>query len=321
MGSIVAVAVLGSSLIGLAPADARKKHKQPRSPPVITVSASQSTSTEDELVTVTATCPAGLLAVGGGFLAPPIFAPLNEGGGADDYNLVYESRRSGDSTWQVSAARFDTAGPGPDLPVTASVDCRSAKLGIKKRAKGRAAVAKKKTKKKLRITEVSASSATPPTTFSQATATSRCPGRMRALGGGFSSAPRPMIADLAEQLVSADYRSSPTTWTAAITNIGTAGRTVTSYAYCAARLKIVESSVDTILPRVGQPTADSGSATTPPCPKRTALLGGGFSNSPATVTGGIAILTASNPANGDWQVGAWNYGIGQGTIGSRAYCA
>src|SRR3954452_20939354 len=129
---VVAVLVL-PLLFGVASAEAKKKHKKPKSPPVTVVSASKSTSSDSEQVSVTASCPAGLIAVGGGFLSPAAF----DSGSPTDLNLVYESRRISDTSWQVSAVREASGGPGPDLPLTASADCRSRALPAKKSGKRR----------------------------------------------------------------------------------------------------------------------------------------------------------------------------------------
>jgi hypothetical protein len=266
---------------------------------------------------VTATCPAGLLAVGGGFLSPPVLA----GGAPTDLNLVYESRRSGDAAWQVSAVREDTSGAGPDLAVTASVDCRSAKLVAKKPAGKKATVAKKKKRKKLTISEVSGSSTAAGSTGTQATAAATCPPNTQALGGGFSSSPTPNLSGpLSYPFFWADYRNSPTSWTAAFTNVGSVARTVTSYAYCAAGLKIAETSASAALPG-STTTASTATAASLPCPGGKALLGGGFNNTPASASSAVAILTASAPAVGSWQVGALNFTMTPGTLGAFGYCA
>ncbi len=124
------VVILVPVLLGAASAEAKKKHKKPKSPPVSTVSATKTTSADNQQLTVTATCPSGLIAVGGGFLSPPVL----DAGTPTDLNLVYESRRVGEGAWQVSSVREDEGSTGPDLSLTAIVDCRSTKLTAKKRA-------------------------------------------------------------------------------------------------------------------------------------------------------------------------------------------
>jgi hypothetical protein len=314
---IVVAVLLVPLLLGVGTAEAKKKHKKPKSPPVTVVSASKPTSADGGTVTVTATCPSGLLAVGGGFLTPAVFAS----GAPTDINVVYESRRSGDAAWQVSAAREDTAGSGPDLPVTANVDCRSAKLAAKKPAGKKASAAKKRRRKKLTVTEVSASATSAASSGSVATTSATCPPKMQALGGGFSSSPTPNLSGpLTYPFFWANYRNSPTSWTAAFTNVGPVARTVTGYAYCAAGLKIAE--LNTTSPLAGSSsTASTATAITPLCPGSKALLGGGFNNTPAAASSAVAILTGSEPVNGSWHVSGFNFSPTPGTIGSSSYCA
>jgi hypothetical protein len=305
-------------LLGVATANAKKKHKKPKSPPVTAVSAPRSTSGDNQQATATATCPSGLIAVGGGFQSPPVL----DAGAPTDLNLVYESRRAGDGAWQVSAVREDEGSPGPDLPVTAIVDCRSTKLAAKKPAGHKATTSKKKKKKKLRIIEATASAVAAGEDGAQASAPATCPGKTKALGGGFSSAPTPISLSpgSAFPYIWSNYRTTPTTWFAALSNVGSVTRTLTTYAYCATGLKVAETSAGVPLPASG-PTVASAAATSPPCPKGKALLGGGFNNTPATPNGAIALLTGSNPANGSWQLGTLNLFNVPGTISSYAYCA
>jgi hypothetical protein len=319
-GRIGLVAILVPVLIGAASAEAKKKHKKPKSPPVTVVSASKSTSADNQQVTVTASCPSGLISVGGGFLSPPLLVA----GAPTDLNVVYESRRAGDSAWQVSAVREDSDANGPDLGIVASVDCRTAKLAAKKPAGKKATVAnkmKKKKQKTLRITEVSASGASAPTSGAQAEATASCPPGTQALGGGFSSSPAPdLSAHASFPYFWADYRTSPTSWRAAYSNIGTIARTVTTYADCAAGLNISETNGSATLPASGT-TVSGATALTPPCPTGKALLGGGFNDTPASMTSALALLKGSSADNGSWGVAALNGAAVGGTLGSFGYCA
>jgi hypothetical protein len=303
-------------LLGVASADAKKK--KPKSPPVTAVSAARSTSGDNQQVTAEATCPSGLIAVGGGFQSPPVL----DAGAPTDLNLVYESRRAGDNAWQVSGVREDEGSPGPDLPLTAIVDCRSTKLAAKKPAGKEATAAKKKKKKKLRIIEATASAVAAGEDAAQASAPATCPGKTKVLGGGFSSAPTPssLSPGSAFPYVWSNYRTTPTTWFAALSNVGSVTRTLTTYAYCATGLKVAETTAAVPLPASGQ-TVASAAATSPPCPKGKALLGGGFNNTPATLNGGLVLLTGSNPANGSWQLGTLNLFNVPGTISTYAYCA
>jgi hypothetical protein len=163
-------------LLGVATADAKKKHKKPKSPPVTVVSAAKSTSADGELATVVATCPAGKIAVGGGFESPLVIS----GTALTDLYIVYESRRVGDNAWQVSGGREHSGGTAPSIPLTAIADCRSTTLSAKKPKK--ASAAKKKKRKVLRVTEVS-STGTPAATAQESTASATCPAGTQAIGG------------------------------------------------------------------------------------------------------------------------------------------
>jgi hypothetical protein len=315
-GGIVVAVVLALSLSVVAPAAAKKQNKKPKSPPVTVVSKTQSTTSDNQQLTITASCPAGLLAVGGGFEAPIALA-----GSPTDVNVVYESRRSGGGAWQVSVVREDSGSPGNAVPVTAYVDCRSAKLAVKKPAKK--ASAAKKRKKKLRITEVSGSATGAANAGSQVTANASCPTGTRALGGGFSSSPAPNLGSgsVSYPIFWASYRTSSSDWFSGMTEAGSVAATVTSYAYCAKALKISESSGTATLPASGGTTIGSATATTPSCPKRLSQLGGGFNDTPATVGSAIAIQEASKPVGRSWQFSASNLNSISGSLTSHGYCA
>lgn len=252
--------------------------------------------------------------MGGGADAPAVFTS-----GVSDANLVYESRRSAENAWQVSALRL---GHGPDLSFIASVNCRSRKLAVIKKGRKHAVEAKRKKRRKLTVTEVSASSTSAAAPAAQATATADCPAGKQALGGGFSSSPVSPVTDPEfDPFIWADYRNSPGSWRAALTTGSITAHTLTSYAYCAAGLKVVETSSDAALPAFG-PVIQITTASAPPCPAGKAMLGGGFSNPPATVSSGIAFLTNfSSLIGGAWRVSAFNFNVVAGTLDSRGYCA
>ena len=308
------LAIAGALLIPPGAADAKKK-KKPKSPPVTVVSSTGSTSADNQQLTVTATCPAGKIAVGGGFSVPLLSTTT-----FTDVNLPYESRRASQSSWQASVVREDTAGPGPSLSLTTRVDCRSTQLTAKQKSSKSAEAAKKK-KKKLRVTEVSASQATPPASGAIADATASCPAGMTALGGGFTSFPAPNLASPAYPVFWASYRASPSTWRSAFTNSNSTARTVTSYAYCTTGLKIAETSATVPLPASGGGTISTATASAPPCTKGRALLGGGFNNSPTVSGGPILFPTGEEAAGKSWQASAFNFFTVPGTVSSIGYCA
>jgi hypothetical protein len=290
-----------------AAASAKKKHKKPKSPPVSVVTNTQTTTTANQLITVTASCPPGLLAVGGGFVAGP---PTVTGTSVDGVYFVYESRRVSESSWRVSAIRQETGGP---LPLTTSVDCRSTKLPAKKKPK-------KKKKRKLTITEATATGSA--TTNTEGSATASCPANTQALGGGFSSSPDPSLSGSSSfPFFEKSYRTAPGAWTSTFFSIGTPVRTVTSYAYCANGLNVVDSVGTATLPGSTGTTIAGATAVSPACPPRRALLGGGFNNPSIAPMSAVAIINTSRAVGGTWQVTALNDSNSAGTIESHGYCA
>ncbi len=313
---IAVLALVVPLLLGVASADAKKKHKKPKSPPVTVVSATKSTSANGELATVAATCPAGKIAVGGGFTAPL----QNSGSTLTDLYIVYESRRAGDNGWQVSGARVHSGGTAPSLPLTAIVDCRSTALTTKKPKK--ASAAKKKKRKILRISEVSAAGSPAPVSGSESTAVASCPAGTQAIGGGFSSSPEPNLGSTASfPVFSGSYRSSPTTWLSAFVNSGSTAHTVTSFAYCAAGLKLSETSAAFTVPASSMVELSSKTLATPSCPKGRALLGGGFNSTRPASPGPFPIWTKSGPAGSTWEVGMSNLSEVEDSLTSQGICA
>ncbi len=306
---VVVAFLLVPLLLGVATADAKKKKKKPKSPPVTVVSASQNTSADGQQVTVTATCPAGQLAVGGGFTAPLVVS----GTTLTDLHIVYESRRVGDNSWQVSAAREHSGGPAASLPVTASADCRTATLRKKKG---------KKKRKVLRISEVSAAGELSSGSGGQSTATATCPAGTQALGGGFSSTPAPVLTGSPSfPVFFANYKSSPTSWLAAFTNSGSPQRTVTSYAYCASGLKLTDLSAASTVPASSMAGIESTTLASPNCPKGKSLLGGGFNSSAPGPMGPLPILTGSAAAGPSWHFIVYNLSEVADNLVSQGICA
>jgi hypothetical protein len=316
-GLVGLLAMLVPLLFSVSPATAKKKHKKPASPPVTVASVTGSTSPGNRQLTVTAACPKGKLAVGGGFDSPFVFS----GGEPAAFNFVYESRPASQRSWQVSAVRADNGGTGPSAPTTAYADCRSATLSKKKPAK-KASTAKTK-KGKLKISEVSGSATTAAATLSQATATAGCPSGTKALGGGFSWSPAPDLSGGGAgglAILWASYRGNPRNWASSITEASGVARTVTSYAYCAASLKVSETSATVPFPSGGA-TFNSTSATSPSCPKGLVQLAGGFNSTPPSETTAAAIVTSSKPVGRAWQDSASSINGQPGSLTSYGYCA
>ena len=312
---IVVIALLLPLLLGVAAADAKKTKKKPKSPPVTVVSATKSTSADGELATVAATCPAGKIAVGGGFTSPLLVS----GTTLTDLYIVYESRRIGDNSWEVSGGREHSGGAAPSVPLTATVDCRSTTLSTKKPKK--ASAAKKKKRKVLRVSEVSATGATA-ATGEQSSATATCPAGTQAIGGGYSSSPPPhLTGSNTFPVFFANYRSRPTSWLATFTESGNTPRSVTSYAYCAAGLKLGETSSSFTVPASTMAGIASKTLPSPSCPKGLALLGGGFNSSAPASMGPLPIWTKSGAAGPTWEIGMYNVSLVQDSLTSFGYCA
>lgn len=314
--SVVAtVAALGALVVAPAADAAKGKKKKPKGTPVTVVTASATTTADNQPLAVTATCPAGKIAVGGGFSSPPAFAM----GTASDLHLIYESRRSTPNSWLVSAVREDGGATGNTLTLTASVHCRSPKLTQKPKPQGKAGAAKKK-KKKLSISEVSTTSS-PVGASTEASAAASCPANSKLIGGGFSSAPTPVLGGgpSAFPFFWANYSSAPNSWSASMTNSGATLRTVTGYAYCARGLNPVQTFGSAALPVSGGAFISTASASS--CSKERALLGGGFIHSPASIAGGtIPVITESIAVGRAWNASALNLSAVAGMVGARGYC-
>ena len=171
-GALAAGLLLAGLAIGPSAASAAKRGHPHPAGAVVTRSTTIQLPPH-QLLTATATCPPGTRAVGGGFSGAP---------GGIEPTVVTESRRSGGKSWIASGLRASplTTATGS---LTAIVRCRS---GAPK------------------IGEVAASTtlpaATGPGDHPRATTTATCPGKRRAISGGFSSEadPKQALTVLAE---------------------------------------------------------------------------------------------------------------------------
>ena len=136
----VLAAAAALTLLAASPAEAKEGgKKKPKAPAVVTRTATVATTANGQLATAVARCPKGTLAVGGGFTSP-----VSRGvSGVTDFNVIYESRRSGTKASLASPPASDSGVAGPNLTVTASVQCRypkltrSKKTGKRKRSSSR----------------------------------------------------------------------------------------------------------------------------------------------------------------------------------------
>jgi hypothetical protein len=271
-------------LLALAPASAiaKKKHKKPvRLGPVVTVTATGATASEGSPVTTaTATCPGGKQAVGGGFSAP-----LAAGSAV----IVHDSYVSAQGSWTVTGQVADGSGA-----VSAYAYCRKVPLPI---------------------LDVSRSI---PLHFSgdNETVASTCPAGTRLIGGGFQgTVPAANDAVIAPQV---NQATSPDTWTVTGVQNQDGTLTLTSHAYCVAKIAAPLILTQTSTATVAQ--FGSLSAATPACPaakkpkkkgkrkrKRKparVLSAGGFATSVFTGSSPLMIVGESQIANGQWSTSA-----------------
>jgi hypothetical protein len=240
--------------------------------------------------TVTAKCPKGQRATGGGFRT----AALGSSGGTVRV-LMSESRKVGQRSWRVSG--FEDF--GSPVPLTAFVYC-----------------SEDAPKTKAKSQTVNVPDASPPPIVS---ADASCGGAGQAQAGGFFT---PVAYLVPYALIFDSFRAGGKIWrTRAVSVFGTPP--LTSYAYCAetsspkARAASVVTATDGALV-----TAQSKK-----CRDGTAIAAGGFSQPNATnggtpaTNGFYAFVWESFRTGKRWQVSAQHGGMLSTTLTSIAYCA
>jgi hypothetical protein len=283
-------ALLAGLLLASPAAVASAKKKSPRPAGPLVTRSSAISLPPHQLLTATATCPPGTRAVGGGFIGAP---------GGIEPTVVTESRRSGGRSWIATGLRASplTTASGS---LTAIVRCRR---GAPK------------------IREVAASTTLPAATAQgdhpRASITATCPGKRRAISGGFSS-----DADPKQALVVLPEDSQRVAkgrgWSFAASHNNPAPRQITAYAYCArARVGTRTGSVS----MSGDLTTKS--ADTRPCGGGLSPISGGFLTSAATLANGgdTVFVLASMPQGGGWRTTGLHSGAkSTGKLQSFAYC-
>ncbi|HEY7267117.1 MAG TPA: hypothetical protein VH501_05430 [Solirubrobacterales bacterium] len=319
LGAIALVALL---VLPAGTAAKAKRKKGVKLPAVITATSRATTSADGQLVTPTAVCPPGTVALGGGFSGEI----GREEGSPTDLYVVYASRRNSPTSWQIGAVREDAGAKGNAISVTVAAYCQSPKLGKvrkPKRKRGkRASEAERRGKhrghkhRKLIVSEVS-SAGQAADTGERSSATASCPEGLNAISGGYSVDPAPILSmGLKFPLVWADHASSARAWTAGETTSGSTPMTLTSYAYCA------NTSAPLALSGSGSVDPDAtGSAATPPCPAKRPVISGGFDNSPVTLGGAAELATESIGSGGGWTTSAYDLDTGApASLQGIAYC-
>jgi hypothetical protein len=298
------IAVLSAlALVVAAPVAEAKGKKKPKRQSVVTRTATLSTASDGQAASAVATCPKKTIALGGGFQAP--FAP---GFSIVDFTVVHESRRTGARSWGVSGVRQDGGAAGPALTLTASVHCRSPRIGKRKRGKKPRLIA---------VTDVPSTSA-PGGANAALSATAACPPGLRLVGGGFRVAPPPVLTG-AESFPTV-IQSAPIgafSWQATAVNGGAVSRSITAHAYCLTRV------VPTFTRATGELAGGDGArpqatVTAQACAGKRRLVGGGFSHERNSIFKPQTF--ESYALNGEWSTGAWNPGAEGGNLSSTGIC-
>ena len=222
---LVAAAVLlalpGSAL-------AKKKHKKPaKLGPVVTATATGSTITSGDS-TVTATCPSGKQAVGGGFSVP-----------IDPTNVLFvtSSYRSAPNAWTIVALHSKGSGAA-----TAFAYCRNASKSI---------------------TDVSANGTVPSGEGMAADASAACPAGTQLVSGGFQFTHGASLGEYALPTSSLAINTSPH-WMVQGVNNTTGAHAFTVHAYCMAKIAAptyVDSNSSPVLAKFA-----TGALSSPTCP-------------------------------------------------------
>jgi hypothetical protein len=281
---------LAAGLLLLGPVGGATAKQQQRRPATVVTRSTTIQLPPHQLLTATATCPAGMRATGGGFSGTP---------GGISPTVVTESRRADSKSWIASGLRASPLATTTGT-LTSFVLCR-------------------KGAPKVRVVAASTSlpAATGPGDHPRATVTATCSGKRRAISGGFSSE-----ADAKEALAVLPEDSQRVAkgrgWSFTASHNNPVSRQLTSYAYCAsARVGTRTGSVS----MSGDLTTRS--ADTRPCTAGLLPMSGGFLTSAATLANGgdtVSVL-ASMPRGKGWSATGLHSGAkSTGKLQSFAYC-
>jgi hypothetical protein len=243
-----------------------------------------------QLLTATATCPPGMRALGGGFSGSP---------GGIEPTVVTESRRLGGRSWIASGLRASplTTTSGS---LTSFVQCRRGAPKIRERA-----------------ASATLPAATGPGDHPRATVSATCPGKKRAISGGFSSEadPKQALAVLPQQ---SQRLAKGRAWSFTASHNNPAPRQLTAYAYCAPLRVATRRGAVSLTGDLTTKAADTTS-----CGPGTLPIAGGFITSPATLAGGgdIVFVLSSAPQRHSWRATGLHSGAkSTGKLQSFAYC-
>ncbi len=153
-------------------------------------------------------------------------------------------------------------------------------------------------------------------------ATATCPGKTRAVGGGFEAAP----GGIEPTLVTSSRMVSAKSWSAsAIRNapLTTADGVVTAFVRCRlAAPKLTAISATAVLPAATTPGSVGAATATASCPPKLKVVAGGFETSvdPVTTLGAIP-QESRRLGKRAWQASAVHSNTTAKTVAAYAYCA
>ncbi len=165
------------------------------------------------------------------------------------------------------------------------------------------------------VTET-ASVTTPNVSAMQISATATCPGKRKAVSGGFSTS---TSGGSSLMLVHTSVRSDPKSWTNEA--IATGNQTLTTHVYCRRLVKLPSDvAVSADLPartEGAQPTATAVAT----CPGRRKVVSGGFASTLGPEAEDFVYPYVSLSIGRSWTLSGSNNGTTGATMTSHAYCA
>ncbi len=286
----LSLALAACLLMAAGEASAAKKKSRPKKPGPLVSRSVTVPLPPHQLGTAVATCPPKTTAVGGGFAGSP---------GGIEPTVVTESRLASATTWTVSGLRAH--------PLTTVAGELTATVRCRRRAP--------------RITAAAASISLPaalsPGDHPSTAANARCPGRQRAISGGFASEADPKLS-LAALPQQSQRVENGRAWTFGASHNNPSARLLTAYAYCARGLLRSKAGAVSLS---GDLTTEP--AETRPCGRRLAPVSGGFAASAPTLGGGgdVVYVLASQPRARAWRALAMHAGSKTtGSLKSFLYC-
>ncbi|MBA2546606.1 MAG: hypothetical protein H0V15_06970 [Solirubrobacterales bacterium] len=276
-------AAIAVSLVAAAPAGAARGGKQEGPSATVVTGAPVTIAGQFSAGTASVSCPKGTQATAGGFAST---LPTRNAQWID----LYESLRVGTRGWRVSGVQAHT-GSGT---LTASAYCEPLKGKLRTRS--------------LNVPLGAVGST--------ATGLAKCPGGTKVLSGGFEVPPANATAS---SYVSRSIAGNGVGWVVDATRLTGAAASLTAFAYCADVTKIKTRSASA--PVLGS-SGLAQTATTPVCPKKKPLRGGGFATStPVNGLLGSALVYESRPSGESWLSSAVAGGEPTAsTLVTNAYC-